>query len=65
MGLADEILFRRGLFCFDGSGWAYRGFLFVVLVDLIATCLAFLSTVLAARSWTRWFEFSLSAILAD
>ncbi len=30
----------------------------------LATCLVFLSTVLATGSWTQGFEFSLSAALA-
>ncbi len=35
-----------------------------VRVGLAAKCLVFLSTVLAARSWTEWLEFSLFAVLA-
>jgi hypothetical protein len=36
-----------------------------VLEDPSATLLVGLSTVLAVRSWTQGFEFSLSAVLAD
>ena len=45
--------------------FALAGFVGTILVGLVATCLVFLSTVLAARSWTQGFEVSSSAVLAD
>jgi len=54
----------RGGFLDPIVPFALAGFVGTILVGLVATCLVFLSTVLAARSWSQWLEFSLSAVLA-